>query len=307
MAENKPGLVSTAGTAAAAHATRATGSTVVSTLGWPLIAGALLSGAAVTMVLVASAVIAISRQSADQAIFIYQCQSRLGGAVGTAASVQLVTVSPAPSTAPTTSAPPTYELRYLQPDIVATPTPSAAPTRPDTAAVTPPRRNPYASLTAPPGAEARTVACVEAMKTGEFVGPPVRRPGTAVGRLAAELAVRRLATPATPAQTSAARTPVAALSPANLVRSVYLQASQGNVVMPENLADQIGVGERVDPGAISPGDLVFSAFTVDAGPTEVMIAISATDGIGAARDGRLAVAPLPTGNIIVKRPRTEPW
>jgi cell wall-associated NlpC family hydrolase len=306
MAENKPGLVSTVGTAAAAHATRATGSAVVSTLGWPLIAGALLSAAAVIMVLVASVVIAISRQSADQATFIYQCQSRLGGAVGTAASVQLVTVSPAPS-APTTSAPPAYELQYLQPDTVATPTQSAAPTRPDTAAVIPPRRNPYASLTAPSGAEARTVACVEAMKTGEFVGPPVRRPGTAVGRLAAELAVRRIATPATPAQTSAARTPVAALSPANLVRTVYLQASQGNVVMPENLADQIGVGERVDPGAISPGDLVFSAFTVDAGPTEVMIAISATDGIGAARDGRLAVAPLPTGNVIVKRPRTEPW
>lgn len=306
MAENKPGLVSTVGTAAAAHATRVGGSAVVSALGWPLIAGAVLSVAAVITVLVASLFIAISRQSADQATFIYQCQSRLGAAVGTAASVQLVTISPVPE-ALTPSAPPTYELRYLQPDTVATPTPSAAPTRQAAAAVTPPRRNPYASLTAPPGAEARTVACVEAMKTGEFVGPPVRRPGTAVGRLAAELAVRRIATPDKPAQTSATRTPAAPLSPANLVRSVYLQASQGNVVMPENLADQIGVGERVDPGSISPGDLVFSAFTVDAGPTEVMIAISATDGIGAANDGQLAVAPLPTGNVIVKRPRTEPW
>lgn len=306
MAENKPGQVNTAGTAAAAHATGAAGSVLVSTLGWPLIAGALLSTAAVVMVLVVSLIVAISRQSAEQATFIYQCQSRLGAAVGTAASVQLVTTSPAPA-ALTPSAQPTYELRYLQPDTVATPTPSAAPPR-QAVAVTPPRRNPYASLTAPPGAEARTVACVEAMKIGEFVGPPVRRPGTPVGRLAAELAVRHIATPTTPAQTSAARTPVTALSPANLVRTVYLQASQGNVVMPENLADQIGVGERVDPSAISPGDLVFSAFTVDTGPTEVMIAISATDGIGAAGgDGRLALAPLPTGNVIVKRPRTEAW
>lgn len=295
--------------AAPAHATRAAGSVLVSTLGWPLIAGLLAAAAAAVLILVVSLIVAISRQSADQATFVYQCQSRLGSAVGTTASVQLVTVPAAPTSGVGSPAAPSYQRRYLQPATVPTTSPAAAP-RPSTSAVppSPPQPNRYAELTAPPGADARTVACVEAMKTGEFVGPPIRRPGTAIGRVAAELAARRVANSSAAPQTGDVGTPVEALSAANLVRYVYLQASQGRVVMPDNLADQIGVGERVDPSAVSPGDLVFSAFTVDSGPTEVTIAVSATEGIGATSPGgHLTRAPLPTGNIIVKRPRTEAW
>ena len=144
------------------------------------------------------------------------------------------------------------------------------------------------------------------MKTGEFVAPPVRSPGGAGGRLVAELATRQIGLLATASDGSVAGPTNKAFSPANLVRYVYFQASRGNVIMPDTLEAQIGVGERVDPATISPGDLLYYAFTPDAGPTAVMIAVSATHGIDTADLNRpITVAPLPTGNVIVKRPHME--
>jgi cell wall-associated NlpC family hydrolase len=76
--------------------------------------------------------------------------------------------------------------------------------------------------------------------------------------------------------------------------------------LPETVADQISVGDRVDADAISPGDLVFFNFTPAGGPTAVMIAISPTLGVDAtAVDEPIAVGVLPTGNVVIKRPRTE--
>lgn len=300
-------LTQTAARAAAAHGARAAGTAVVGALGWPVIALGLFAAAVVVLILLATVIMAMSRMSADQATFIYQCQSRLGASVGTTASVQVITHVATP---PTSGAPPTlsYELRYLQPDTTPTPTRAATPTAtPDSAAAPSPQQpNPYAGLTAPPGADARTAACVEAMKTGQFVAPPVRTPGPAAGWRAAELAARQVGLLATPTDGSVAGPTNESFSAANLVKYVYYQTSRGRVSMPETLAAQIGVGERVDPSAISPGDLVYFAFTPAGGPTAVMIALNATEGVDANNINRpIAVAPLPTGNVIVKRPTME--
>ena len=66
------------------------------------------------------------------------------------------------------------------------------------------------------------------------------------------------------------------------------------------------VARIFDPSAISPGDLVFFNFTPTQGPTAVMIAITPTLGIDATTVNQpIAVGVLPTGNIIIKRPRTQ--
>jgi cell wall-associated NlpC family hydrolase len=91
-----------------------------------------------------------------------------------------------------------------------------------------------------------------------------------------------------------------------LVRYAYYQASGGEVTLPPTIADQIAIGDRVDVTTISPGDLVFFDFTPTGGPTAVMIALTPTLGIDAGTvDQPIAVAVLPTGNVIVKRPRSE--
>ncbi|MDA0252835.1 MAG: hypothetical protein O2892_18365 [Actinomycetota bacterium] len=300
-------VTGTAATAAAAHGLRAAGAAVVTAAGWPVIAGIVFVAVTAALILLASVIMSISRMNADQATFIYQCQSRLGAAVGTTASVQVITRVAAPETSgatPTTS----YELRFLQPE--STIGPSTAPTSTSTPATTAeaaPPRNPYAALTAAPDADARTAACVNAMKTGEFVAPPLRSPGDESGRAAAELAMRQVGLLATPRDGSTAGPTNQAFSPANLVKYVYYQASRGEVIMPDTLAAQIGVGQRIDPSAISPGDLVYYAFTPDSGPTAVMIAVSRTAGIDTSQHNRpIAVAPIPSGNVIVKRPRMEP-
>ena len=135
-------LAATVGRAAAAHGLRTAGGAVVGTLGWPVIAGIVFIAAMATMILLASLIMSVSRMNADRATFVYQCQSRLGAAVGTTASVQVITRVAAPETSgavPTLS----YELRYLQPQ--ATPEPVSAPepaATPPTTAAPFPQRNP---------------------------------------------------------------------------------------------------------------------------------------------------------------------
>lgn len=300
-------LIGTATRVAVAQGARTAGTAVVATLGWPLVASVLFVAAVSALILAAAAVMSISRMTADAATFVYQCQSRLGASVGSTASVQVITAVAAPETrgaAPTLS----YELRYLQPETLppaaATPTPSTAPA-PTSAHDTAPQRNPYAALTVPPEADKRTAACAESVKTGEFVSPPIHTRGDESGRQVAELALRQAEPTATPARRTPTA-PAATQSPADLVKSVYYQASRGKVLMPDTLAEQIGVGQRVDPTAISPGDLVFYRFTPESGPTAVMIAVNATHGIDPATATRPpVVSTLPAGNVIVKRPRME--
>ena len=299
-------LTATVGRAAAAHGLRTAGGAVIGALGWPVIAGIVFMVAAATLVLLASMIMSISRMNADQATFVYQCQSRLGASVGATASVQVITHVAAPQTsgaAPTLS----YELRYLQPQATVAPTTNSTPaTTPTTTVSASPQPNPYAALTAAPDADARTAACVQAMRTGEFVAPPANTPGSESGRLVAEVARRQVGLLATSTDGSAAGPTNKSFSPANLVKYVYDQASRGKVLMPDTLAAQIGVGQRVDPAATSPGDLVYYRFTPDAGPSAVMIAVSPTQGIDTSGLNQpIAVAPLPAGNVIVNRPHME--
>ncbi|WP_218014569.1 NlpC/P60 family protein, partial [Mycolicibacterium palauense] len=166
--------------------------------------------------------------------------------------------------------------------------------------------NPYATLTPPPTADANTTACANAVRTGDVVGPPLTTPGTDVGRQAAALANNQVGLLATDADGSTAGPTNDAFSAANLVRYAYYQATRGEVTLPKDVAAQIDSGDRVDPSAISPGDLVFFNFTPSHGPTAVMIAITPTLGIDATTINQpIAVGVLPTGNVIVKRPRTQ--
>lgn len=299
MSAQPRSLLTAATKTAAAHTARSAGAAVIATLGWPVVGTLLLAASAICLILLVGLAMAFSQASAERATFVYQCQSRLGAAVGTAASVQVI--SPPAPTGSVSASPPTYALRYLQPGTVSPAAPPASH-QPEE-----PRPNPYATLTPDPDTDAAVLACVQAVKTGEFVGAPIRTPGTATGLRAAELAARQIGLLATEGKGSAAGPADNAISPANLVRYVYHRASQGSILMPDSLAAQIGVGDRVDPAAISPGDLVFSAFTPADGPTEVTIALSSDTGIGVSPSaGTIAVVPLPTtGNIIVKRPRTE--
>ncbi len=297
--------IRTAARVAAAHGARTAGGAILTTLGWPAVAAVLFAAAAAALILVTAAIMSISRMNADQATFVYQCQSRLGGAVGTTASVQVITRVATPQTsgaAPTLS----YELRYLQPAALpsATTTAPPLPARADSPPPAAPQRNPYAALTAAPSADERTAACAAAMKTGEFVTAPVHTRGGEPGRQVAELALRQTDRPVSATDSGPAGATRKDASPAAWVKSVYYEASRGEVVMPDTLAAQIGVGQRVDPSAISPGDLVFYRFTPDAGPTAVMIAVNATHGIDTNQP--MGVAPLPAGNVIVKRPHMEP-
>ena len=87
------------------------------------------------------------------------------------------------------------------------------------------------------------------------------------------------------------------------MRYAYYQASKGAITLPSTIAEQISLGDRVDPDAISPGDLVFYNFTPTEGPTAVMIAVTDTLGVDANTVGQpIALAVLPSGNVIVKRP-----
>ncbi|GAT04574.1 NlpC/P60 family protein [Mycolicibacterium fortuitum] len=286
------------------------GSAVVGFIGWPVLLAVAAAVVLLILVLVVTAIVALSRMSDQRNDFNYQCESRLGFSVGNTASLAVV---PRLATSVSVDQPPatTWESTALQPATTTPPTttPTTTPTTPTTTVTstnsTSPA-NPYATLTAPPTADAKTVACVNAMRTGDLVGQPVTSPGNATGRLAAEVANQQVGLMATDSDGSSAGPTNNAFSAANLVRYAYYQASGGEVSLPKDVADQIDMGDRVDPSAISPGDLVFFNFTPVDGPTAVMIAITPTLGIDAtALNQPIAVGVLPTGNVIVKRPRTH--
>ncbi|KAA1250697.1 NlpC/P60 family protein [Mycobacterium simiae] len=298
--------------AAAVQGTRkaaaSAGSAVVSAAGWPVILAVVVAVALLVLVLLVSAIVALSRMSDQRNAFNYQCESRLGYSVGNTAALavvpRLATSVPfgqAPATTwettalqPTTTTPPTTTTTAAPTTTVTTSTDATSPT------------NPYATLTVPPTADARTAACVDAVRTGDVVGPPLTSPGDDTGRRAAALANSQVGLLATEADGSTAGPTNNAFSAANLVRYAYYQATGGEVTLPKDIAHQIDTGDRVDPNAISAGDLVFFNFTPTNGPTAVMIATTPTLGIDAtAVNQPIAVGVLPTGNVIIKRPRTH--
>ncbi|MFV8142323.1 hypothetical protein ACNQR7_32670 [Mycolicibacterium senegalense] len=289
----------------------ATGGAVVSTFGWPAILAVLAVVAVAGALAILAIVAAFSRLSDQRADFAYQCESRLGFAVGSTAAITVVprlatTVALDPATPPAT----TWETTPLQPSTTttSTTTPTTTPTPPPTTtSTTPPSAptttNPYASMTIPSTADTNTRACAMAVKQGEVVGSPVHTPGTELGRQAAALANERVGTMATLNDGDTAGPTNDAFSPANLVRYAYYQASGGAVSLPHTVAEQITIGDRVDPEAIAAGDLVFFNFTATEGPTSVMIAVTPTIGVDATiPDQPISLGVLPTGNVVVKRP-----
>ena len=300
--------------AAAVQGTRkvavSAGSAVVGAVGWPVILAVAAVLILLALVLVITAIVALSRMSDQQQNFAYQCESRLGYSVGNTAA--LAVVPRLATSVPFDQAPATaWETTALQPATTTsatttTATPTSTPTTATTSANSTSPANPYATLTPPPTADANTTACANAVRNGDVVGPPLTTPGDEIGRQAATLANNQVGLLATDADGSTAGPTNEAFSAANLVRYAYYQATGGEVTLPKDVAQQIDTGDRVDPSAISPGDLVFFNFTPTQGPTAVMIAITPTLGIDATTVNQpIAVGVLPTGNIIVKRPRTQ--
>lgn len=302
--------------AAAVQSTRkvvaSAGSAAVGALGWPVILAIVAVIAALALVLLVTAIVALSRMSDQRSDFSYQCESRLGYSVGNTASFavvpRLATSVPLDQGPPAT----TWETTLLQPATTTPPTTTATttstPAAPTTTTATSTDStsptNPYATLTAPPTADAKTAACANAVRTGDVVAAPLKTPGDDTGRRAAALANAQVGLMATDADGSTAGPSNNAFSAANLVRYAYYQATGGEVSLPKDVADQIAAGDRVDPTAISAGDLVFFNFTPDHGPTAVMLAITPTLGIDATTLNQpIAVGVLPTGNVIIKRPR----
>jgi hypothetical protein len=303
---NPPTWRRATGKAALTHGARAAASGIITTLGWPVIAALAAVAVAVAGVLLASLIVAASRLDTNRAALQYQCQSRLGNSIGNTASATMIaqlSTDPDNPATPTT----TWQVTVLQP--ATTTTPTVAPTtanQPDPTGSEPtPTTNPYATLSVPPTADANTTACAHALKTGQLVGPPLHSTSGATGRKIAELAAAQQGLQATLDDGTLAGPTNNAFSPANLIRYLYYQASNGTSIMPHTLAEQISVGDRIDPQAVSPGDLVFYNFTPDAGPTAVMIALNSTQGVRATPTETITAAPLPTGNVVIKRPRPD--
>lgn len=307
-------LRSVAGMAAAQGARKivvSAGSAAVGAVGWPVILAVVAIVALLALVLVVTAIVAVSRMSDQRSTFSYQCESRLGYSVGNTASLAVV---PRLATSVTYDQTPatTWETTALQPATTTPPTTLTTPTSTPTTKTTTTSTNstsptnPYATLSVPATADAKTAACANAVRDGDVVGPPLTTPGDETGQQAAILANQQVGLLATDGDGSTAGPTNNAFSAANLVRYAYYQATGGEVTLPTDIAAQIDQGDRVDPTAISPGDLVFFNFTPAEGPTAVMIAITPTLGVDATSlQQPIAVGVLPTGNVIVKRPRAQ--
>lgn len=224
--------------------------------------------------------------------------------------------------------------RHLKPDVTSTnvtsptATPTTIPIDAGTSTLvlttTPSATNPFLSLTAPSDAPDLINHCITALRdapiapigelTYQVSGP---------GRAAAVAAVAQIGDTATTTTsgslngpdtttTTATTSPTAATNGATttarakytfdeltLVRYAIYQGSGRRVVLPETIADINDHGYLVDPTKVVPGDLVFTDFT-DQGPTRVRIVVDGTHVVEA-RDGHIVSAPIPTGNVVIKR------
>lgn len=300
-------LLRTGAGLAARKAATSAASAAVTILGWPVILAVTAAIAVVAILLLVALLVALAKMGDEREYFAYQCESRLGYSVGASATLTVVPHLQA-SISADINPQDQWEITALQPATTTT-TPSAAPTsttRPapsatSTSTTTP--TNPYASLSIPASTDDRTRACVEALKTGTLIATPASEQGTAAGLQAAVIANRQIGLTATATDGDLLGATNNAFSAPNLVRYAYYEATKGKVDLPTTPAEQITIGDRVDPTATSPGDLVFFNFTPTEGPTAVMIAVTATLGVDATAIGQpIALAVLPTGNVITKRP-----
>ncbi|WP_457181145.1 hypothetical protein [Mycobacteroides abscessus] len=293
---------------AAVHAIRTAGAAVINFVGWPAIIGIGAIVLCFLILVVFVLVITASRVSQERQALNYQCESRLGFSVAQTASLLLPPPAPVTGTATEIAPSPTQSATALQPATASlsvlptttTPTTSATSTSPL------PSANTYATLSIPPGLNEREQACAEAVKKGPLVGPPITTPSTSLGAEAAAIAYTQVGLKATAADGTLDGPTNDAFSAANLVRYAYFRASQATVLLPPQISEQITVGDRVDPKNVGPGDLVFYNFSATNGPTAVMIATSATQGVDANTvNTAIGTSYLPTGNVIVKRPALQ--
>lgn len=299
MAKQKPSLKATAARFAA---TRAAGA-VISYVGWPVIGIVLAFLAILALIGLAFTMMAfVLASSQDDAInaFNYQCEGRLGASAGYAPSTVFAANSSAPGGIETTH----VQAPTTRAAATTTAVPATTTTVPADAATALPTSNPYASISIQSSWPASVRACASAIKSGPFQPPPITTgAATSSGRAAATAANLLVGKVKGSRDAGTLDGPTGdAISPGNLTRYAIAKASNREIIMPATIADQIQYGRRVAPDAIDAGDLVFYNFSATGGPTAVMIAISPTIGINAGEpDKPLALAALPTGNVIVKR------
>lgn len=312
------------------------GQALVGVVGWPVVFA--IAAAAILLVVIVLLIffVALFKGGGDATDMArYQCQSRLGASVGYTPSARIVANTATPSQ---------RMVVPIQPPTIAGETATTARPRTTTAAATTtspmPTANPYASISVDPSAAPEVRACLEALKTGELVAAPLTdTTASPTGLRMANAALLLAGGTVTGDDTAGSPSGPAGgkISPANLVRYAYARATttggaapaaSGSAAapttttarpaaasasvsgrplpaMPPTLAEQISIGDRVDPASIAPGDLVFYNFTGAEGPTAVMIATTATTGIDANTPGRaVALADLPKGNVVVKRVTT---
>lgn len=193
------------------------------------------------------------------------------------------------------------------PSASATVTPPPLPTDEDDTAVTP-STNPYAPPSDVELSELpdRIRQCLSVLPSAPYQLPPLTtRSQSAEGRQAALLAntlVSRSISAAADGGTLDGPTR-GAISGPGLVRYVLYQATGHALVLPKDLPAQFRYGQRVDPRAISPGDVIFTS--VERGvPAAAAIAISATVAVSVPTENgaHLFLTTIPTaGNIIIKR------
>ncbi|MGV0743880.1 hypothetical protein [Mycolicibacterium sp. XJ870] len=273
-------------------------------IGWPVILGVVAGVLLIVSIVVIMLSVMTAHIEHEREKFAYQCESKLGHSVGNTASVLIASPSVSASR---------QETIALQPTTISATTPTSTspvattttPTTPTTTTSATPS-NPYATMSIPPSLDAEAAACASAVKSGPTVGARVTRPGGELGHRAAVTANEQVGLMATDGDGTLDGPTNEAFSSSNLVRYAYFRASGGELVLPSEISEQITVGERVAPDFISPGDLVFYAFTATAGPTSVMVAISPTLGVDASAVGQsIRLAELPTGNVIIRRPTLE--
>lgn len=169
-----------------------------------------------------------------------------------------------------------------------------------------PTNNPYATDPADPqvisGASKYQTDCVTAMQTAKYQLPELYVTNTSIAaQRARDTALTQVGAGLAAGAGSTDGPTDDSFSPETLVTYV-IHFADPTIVLPNNLAGQIGAGQPVDSTAASPGDLVFWDFHNDA-PTRVGIALSNSEMVaGDQASGRFVREVIPhTTDVRVKR------
>lgn len=225
--------------------------------------------------------------SQTQQDFLYQCDSVLGLD---------------PSAPSSDSSTPTED----HPTQTTTPTTHTAGNPAETTTI--PSTNPYASLTDIPSTlPTRIRECVTRLATAPYQLPPL----TSTLTTTAAATVARYANMLVSERITADDTAGTVNGPQNgrigQTQAVQYVFGRVGITMPATITEQITIGQRVAPTAISPADLIYTDFT-GTQPRTVMIAISATlaTSIPTTRGQPVTLVTIsPTSSLVVKRVLSE--